>query len=117
MITAASLADRLDGLAAELTAAGVPATTNPNRIKVPGAFVALDSIAASPLARGAVTGTAAVHLIARDAPHHRAVDALANLLDSTLNGVEDNPARIDLEALQLPTYEIPLPTMTLIFEL
>jgi hypothetical protein len=76
-----SLSD-LEQLVYLLTAAGVPATLEPEDVSLPGAWVTLESFETRTL-KGTPRITAAVYLIAENKDHRRALEALRDLYNST----------------------------------
>lgn len=107
----------LDGVATALTKAGLHSTTDLNRVRVPGCFVALDTLDAPVMARGYVEGTYCVHLTARDTGGRRALDVLAAGLATVMDTVDSVPTRLELTTIQVPAYEVGLPAITCTFNL
>lgn len=99
----------LENLAARLTAAGVPAETDPTRLAVPGAWVTVDTLNAELLC-GDFTMTAAVYLLAKDNGHDAAVATLATMLD-TLTEVMPAMTTAVPDSVAIPGHSGPLPAL------
>ncbi|QMV84732.1 hypothetical protein HW450_10340 [Corynebacterium hindlerae] len=110
------LTGALKALADRLTAAGVPATIDPDLIQLPGALVTVDDIDAAEFGGRFITATAAVHLTAADTGMAYALDQLTRMLKSVLaDGMI--PIESQLQALTLPATGVAVPALTLTIEL
>lgn len=119
---AGRIATALAGLAAQLTAAGVPASVEPGQVPVPGAWVQLQTIDGITL-DGSLIGSAWVYLVAADTGTVPAHDVLGGLLDLVLDsdGVVVNIGEGDVvdtaQAVALPHTASPLPAYRLTVDL
>ena len=103
------LVPALDALAAELTAAGVEASTDPTKIPVPGAWVTVENLNPERLC-GDFTVTAAIYLIARDTGHTPALADLTVMLDRT-SEVLPALTTAQPDSVSLPGFTGPLPAL------
>lgn len=97
----AQLGQALEQLADELTALGIPATVDPQRIKLPGAWVALRTILATRL-DGTSEVEALVYLVAGDYATPAVLDELGAMLDKVSQYAAD--ARVEAVTLSVPNY-------------
>jgi len=98
-----------------LTAAGVPATTQRDKIQTPGAFVGPASVSMVPTLGGGSVAVLRAHvlLVARD--NDKALEELARLLDAALGVLEPDE---DVDAsLVFPINNNPLPAWRLVVDL
>ncbi len=110
----------LGRLAQEITRnTGIPATINPNRVDIPGAWVALKELDLESMARGEVVATASVYLVAADLGTTLAVEHLTSMLDDLLRLLEDRyPIDTEVTTITLPTFgQVPLPAIEVEYEL
>lgn len=97
----------LGALADQLAAAGVPASTDPTQVPVPGCWVTVDTLDADRLA-GDWTATAAIYVFAPDTGHMEAMTALSSML-ATVAEVIPSASRAVPDSLALPGHPGPLP--------
>lgn len=109
----------LGKLAKEVNNIGISATANPNRVSIPGAWVALKEVEIESMARGEVTAEASVYLVAADLGTTLAVEYLMSMLDDLLNLLENRyPTDIDITTITLPAIgQTPLPAVEVTYEL
>lgn len=120
MMTPDSIPLHLGRLAQEITRdTGIPATINPNRVDIPGAWVALKELDLESMARGEVVATASVYLVAADLGTTLAVEHLTSMLDDLLRLVEDRyPLNTEVTTITLPSFgQVPLPAIEVEYEL
>lgn len=114
---ATEIPTRLQALATRVTEAGIPTTVDAAKVKLPGAWISLDTITAPVMQRGEVLSTAVVHLIANDHGTTRALDSLTTMLD-TLLATATAPSNIEITAITLPSIgQSPLPALALTYQL
>lgn len=106
---ATEITSALETLAADLTAAEVPATTDPTKIEVPGAWVTVDTLTPE-LMCGEFTATTAIYLIARDNGHSAALADLAEMLDR-IAAIVPSITAAQPDSVSLPGYSGPLPAL------
>lgn len=109
----------LGKLAKEVNNIGISATVNPNRVSIPGAWVALKELEIESMARGEVTAEASVYLVAADLGTTLAVEYLMGMLDDLLNLLETRyPLGIEITTITLPAIgQTPLPAVEVTYEL
>lgn len=110
----------LGRLAQEITRdTGIPTTINPNRVDIPGAWVALKDLDLESMARGEVVATASVYLVAADLGTTLAVEHLASMLDDLLRLMEARyPINTEVTTITLPCFgQVPLPAIEVEYEL
>lgn len=120
MMNADTIPMHLGRLAQEITRdTGIPATINPNKVDIPGAWVALKELDLESMARGEVTATASVYLVAADLGTNLAVEHLTSMLDDLLRLLNDRyPINIEVTTITLPTFgQVPLPAIEVEYEL
>lgn len=111
-----ALPDALTNLANRIVDAGVPATIEAARVQLPGAFVTIGDLDAAMLARGWLTATAKIHLLARDSGQAFALSQLMEMLET----VQESgliPTAVEPSALDLPSVgTVPALTLTVSLE-
>ena len=110
---APEFAGHLTGLADQLTAAGITASTDPRNLNPPCAWVSLDTLVFDRFG-GDASGSAVVLLIAADAGMPTAADTLAGLLNRYLStpGLPI-PTTCAADTAALPSGGGPLPALRL----
>ena len=105
----------LGKLAKEISNIDISATVNPNRVSIPGAWVALKEVEIESMARGEVS----VYLVAADLGTTLAVEYLMSMLDDLLNLLENRyPTDIEITTITLPAIgQTPLPAVEVAYEL
>lgn len=120
MMNADTIPMHLGRLAQEITRdTGISATINPNRVDAPGAWVALKELDLESMARGEVTATASVYLVAADLGTTLAVEHLTSMLDDLLRLLEGRyPINTEVTTITLPSFgQVPLPAIEVEYEL
>lgn len=114
---ATDIPTRLQALADSVTGAGISATLDAAKVRLPGAWISVDTITAPVMQRGEVLSTAVVHLIANDHGTTRALATLTDMLD-TLLATTTAPSNIEITAITLPALgQSPLPALALTYQL
>lgn len=119
-MTPDSIPLHLGRLAQDITRdTGIPATINPVRVDIPGAWVALKDLDLESMARGEVVATASVYLVAADLGTTLAVEHLASMLDDLLRLLEGRyPLNTEVTTITLPSFgQVPLPAIEVEYEL
>lgn len=100
--------DQVQDLCEQLTAAGVPAVTDPSDISLPGAWVTVEEIRVLNLA-GNLRLSCAVYLVTGDRDHRRALEGLAALYNLACTVFRpDGPTRTQgLLLPEAPTQPMP----------
>lgn len=105
----------LADVAEALTAAGIPSSTDPTTVPVPGCWVTVDTMNADRLA-GDWSVTGALYLFARDNGHNAAIAVLSAMI-ATVAEVFPSAATAVPDSLALPGHPGPLPAFRITIDI
>lgn len=106
---------KLREIAKLIRSTGVPATINPERVQIPGVWVAIGN--EIELTLDGVSISCDIHLIARDTGASYALENIMDMLQKILDHPDlAAPLSIQTDLILLARYQVELPTMILKYE-